>query len=128
MAGWFPGWPGPVFAGGRAILSLPHMPMLPIHPAGQAAAATSPLSGLAAFGVPVAHTPTGHALIQAVGAAEGGIMLPPQIPGMPQMPGPPDELLTGGPLGGGVFRHVPHVAPFNPGNQVRTMQDQHVEG
>ncbi|HYF92575.1 MAG TPA: hypothetical protein VD969_10010 [Symbiobacteriaceae bacterium] len=131
MAGWFPGWPGPVFAHGRSrvpTVSLPRMPGLPLHPGGPDAAASSPLAGLAAYGVPIAHTPAGHSFIQAAGAADGGIMLPPEIPGVPKMPGPPDELVSGGPCGGGLFRPVPHVAPFDPGNQVRTMQNPRPEG
>ncbi|HWI51849.1 MAG TPA: hypothetical protein VNT01_06895 [Symbiobacteriaceae bacterium] len=125
MAGWFPGWPGPIFAGGRPqvpTVSLPALPMLPVHPGGPEAAAASPLNGLAAYGVPVAQTPAGHAFIQAGGTGEGGIMLPPELPGMPRMPGPPDDLFTGGPCGGGLFRPVPPVASFDQGNQVRQIQ------
>lgn len=114
MAGWFPGWPGTPFFGGRPVISLPAAPALPAHPGGPAAAASSPLAGLAAYGVPVGQTKAGHAFIQAGEPGESGLMLPPEIPGMPRMPGPPD--------GGGLFRAVPPVAPFDPGNQVRLLQ------
>lgn len=110
MAGWFP-----------------HMPMLPVHPGGPAAAAVSPLSGLSAYGVPIAQTPTGQMFIQAGGGAEGAFQLPPDLPGMPPMPSPPDELLTGGPCGGGLFRPVPPVSPFDPANQVRQMHNQSIQ-
>lgn len=122
MAGWFPGWPGPVFAGGRTripTVSIPAMPHMPMHPGGPAAAAASPLSGLAAFGIPITQTPGGMLCLQAPPTEEGpAVILPPELPGMPGMPTPPDELMNGGPVGGGLFRAVTPVAPFNPGSQV----------
>lgn len=120
----FPGWPGPVYFGGQTHIGGVSMPMLPAHPAGEVAGAVSPLTGLAAYGVPVAQTPTGRAFIQAGGAAgeSGGIQLPPEIPGMPPMPGPPGELVMGGPHGGGLFQAVPPVMPFDPGRQVPQQQ------
>ena len=122
MAGWFPGWPGPIFAGGRPripTVTLPVMPHLPMHPGGPAAAAASPLSGLAAYGIPIAQTAGGRFCLQAPPTEEGpAVMLPPELPGMPGMPTPPDELMTGGPVGGGLFRAIAPVAPFSPGNQV----------
>jgi len=109
MAGWFPGWPGPIFAGGRPQVPTVSLPALPVFPGNP--------------GVPVAQTQAGHAFIQAGGFGEGGIMLPPELPGMPRMPGPPDDLFTGGPCGGGLFRPVSPVASFDQGNQVHQIKE-----
>jgi hypothetical protein len=150
----FPGWPGPVFSGGRSNIpgvGLPAFPTIPGHPgmpggsmlpggpgtpgmgpgmglgSGPGAApapfaAPSPLAGMAQYGVPVGHTASGQPVIRA--GMNGAIMLPPEIPGMPNMPGPPGGFLAGGPQAGGLFQPMPPVAPFYAGNQVRHLDQR----
>lgn len=121
---WFPGWPGPVNArSGIGHVPAPASPALPVHPGGGSAAAASPLAGLAAYGVPIALDAQGRPVLQA-GAGGMEAMLPPDVPGMPKMPGPPAEFLGGGPGGGGLFRPMAPIAPFNPGNQVHGLHQR----
>ena len=149
MAFAFPGWPGPAFSGGRSNIAgvgLPAFPALPGYPGAPGAAgfgaapgmgmtgapgpgpapgpAASPLAGLAQFGVPVAQTATGQPVIRA--GVNGALMLPPEIPGMPTMPGPPNGFLTGGPQTGGLFQPMLPVAPFDAGNQVRHLEQRRI--
>lgn len=135
MNGFFPGWPGPVFHGRRsqignvAMPGLPALPAVPLHPNGAPAAgpAQPALSGLAAYGVPVTQAPGGQMVVQSI--MDPGQMMPPQVPGMPQMPGPPDWFLNGTSGGsGGLFQPMLPVAPFDPGNQVGQMQQRPYEG
>jgi hypothetical protein len=140
MAFWFPGWPGSVFDGRRGNIpnvglpAFPTMPGSPQTPAGAGlpggagatqaggAAAASPLAGLAQYGVPVGMSPGGRPVIRA--NMNGGVMLPPEIPGMPKMPGPPGGFLGTGQTSGGLFQPIDPVIPFDSGNQVRHYQDQ----
>lgn len=98
--------------------ALPREPHLPAHPGGPAGAGESPLAGLAAYGIPITQGPGGNLILQAGRSGQGGSMLPPEIPGMPKMPGPPAEMM-GGQAGGGLFQPVSPVAPFSAGNVVR---------
>lgn len=130
MAYWFPGYPGPLMTGRNpAVRSVaPPMPPMVYSPeAGPAYASGAPgvAEAMAAYGVPLVQLPTGQIVLQAqTGENGGGMHLPPELPGMPVMPGPPDGLLTGGPQGGGLFQPLPPVAPFNPGNQVARYHQQ----
>jgi hypothetical protein len=88
------------------------------------AAAGGPLAGLQQFGVPVSYTPGGNPMVQANAAQ--GFQMPPDLPGMPRMPGPPDGFFTGGMAGGGgFFQPIAAVAPFDPANQVQQFQQQY---
>lgn len=119
MNQWMPGWPGSLsYGGGSGGASMPALPALPHHPGGPAAAASSPLEGLAAYGVPISIGPGGHPVIRAGAGGTPGIGMPPEIPGMPRIPTPPPGFL-GGPESPGLFRYVPPVYPFNPSNQTQ---------
>ncbi|MDB4897868.1 MAG: hypothetical protein JWN15_4130 [Firmicutes bacterium] len=150
MMAMFPGWPGPILSGGRSNIlgvGLPAFPTIPGHPgmpggpmmpggagtpgmgpgmgpgaAPTPAAAPSPLAGMAQYGVPIAQTASGQPVIRA--GMNGAIMLPPEIPGMPSMPGPPGGFFAGGPQAGGLFQPMPPVAPFYGGNQVRHLEQR----
>ncbi len=82
----------------------------------------TPLSGLAAHGVPVGYSPSGTPMLMAGQA--GQLQMPPDIAGMPKMPGPPEGWLSGDVAGGGLFRPTSGVAPFDPSNLVRQYQQQ----
>ncbi|HYG59377.1 MAG TPA: hypothetical protein VD902_15045, partial [Symbiobacteriaceae bacterium] len=69
------------------------------------------------------QTPSGQPCIMA-GNGGQAFGLPPEIPGMPRFPGPPEGLLGGGPVGGGLYQPIAPVAPFDSGNQVRRYQQQ----
>lgn len=113
MAG-APGFPG----------TAPGLPGTAPSPAAGANAGppASPLAGLAQYGVPVGHTASGQPVVHA--GINGRMMLPPQIPGMPQMPGPPMGFMAGGPQAGGLFQPMLPVAPFDGGNQVRHLEQR----
>jgi hypothetical protein len=117
---FFPGYPGPLDA--RTGLAPVTLPVVPLHPGGQPVGGPSPLSGLAARGVPVGQTPAGQCLLCTNTDGGASFMLPPEIPGMPGMPTPPNGMLYGGPQGGGLFQPMAPVAPFDMGNQVRQYQ------
>jgi hypothetical protein len=127
----YAGWPGPFNRrGGTGGVRLPAHPGhpgypahpgSPAHPGEQAAGGEHPLAGLAAHGVPLGLTASGNPVLRAPNQNEG-FMMPPQIPGMPQMPGPPSGLLTGGPETSGLFYPTAPVAPFDSANQVRKFQ------
>lgn len=82
-----------------------------------------PLSGLAAYGVPVGYTPSGTPMVRA-GQANQALQLPPDLPGMPRMPGPHPGLFGGGIENGGLFRPATPVVPFDFSNQVQRLQEQ----
>lgn len=129
MAYWFPGWPGPLLNGRQAGVrgvTPPAPPMVYSPEAGPAYASGTPgmAEAMAAYGVPLVQLPTGQIVLQAQTGDDGGIHLPPDLPGMPAMPKPPDGLFTGGPQGGGLFQPLSPVTPFNPGNQVSHLQQQ----
>ncbi len=127
----FPGWPGPINLrggvggpGGVAMPAAPALPALPAHPGGQAMAdSPSPVERLAAYGVPVTQGPNGQMILQAGLGRGPESLLPPEIPGMPQMPPPPEGMLSGEPQGGGLFRQAVPVAPFDHRNQVQAWQE-----
>jgi hypothetical protein len=128
MMSMFPGWPGPVFSGGRSNIpgvGLPAFPTIPGHP-GMPGGSMLPggpgISGMAQYGVPIAQTATGQPVIRA--GMNGAVMLPPEIAGMPNMPGPPGGFLGGRPQAGGLFQPMPPVAPFYGGNQVRQLEQR----
>lgn len=50
-------------------------------------------------------------------AYTGSMDMPPEIPGMPRMPGPPPGFMHGAPVGG-LFQPLVPIHPFDPGNQV----------
>lgn len=85
-------------------------------------AAANPLAGLQAYGVPVGVSPTGQPMVRA--GMANGFQVPPELPGMPPIPGPPAGLFDGGMGGGGLFQPVPTVAPFDHGNRVWQLQAQ----
>lgn len=75
---------------------------LPRLPAGfEPAGPATPLSGLAAHGVPVGYGPHGSPVLLA--GQSQGLQLPPNLPGMPRMPGPPRGMFSGGLDRGGLF-------------------------
>lgn len=86
------------------------------------------LAGLQAHGVPVGYTPGGRPMVRAGMAQDQGFNLPPNLPGMPHMPGPPSGMFDGGVGGGGLFRPMAAVAPFDSGNQVRHLKQQRYQG
>lgn len=119
MGSWgaMPGWPGPVFAGRRSLVSPVLPPFMPGQPAGGApgqgpAPGPSPFEGLARAGVPISLTPDGRPVLGMGGAVSpGGFPMPPAIAGMPQIPAPPDWMTAGDPQGGGLFKPLPAVSP-----------------
>lgn len=149
MQNMFPGWPGPINpngpgVGGIAYPANPAVPRGPIYPgpgqqafgqpfgggapgAGQAlpgqSAATGPLAGLAAHGVPVGYNQSGQPVVMA-GMANQGMQSPPNLPGMPHMPGPPSGLFDGGMGAGGLFQNTAPVMPFNANNLVQQLRTQ----
>lgn len=84
----------------------------------------SPWEALARRGVPISCTPDGRPILKS-GGGPGDFMLPPEIPGMPQMPSPPGWFTGGGSPGGGLFQPLEPVAPFDLNSQVRRM---HLQG
>lgn len=142
--GSFPGYPGPVDPkrglGGVAYPAMPSMPIrphYPVTPGGQPSSfpmhgtpanpmgmpvAAGPLAGLQAYGVPVGYTPAGWPMLQTAMANAAGFQLPPNVPGMPQIPGPPEGLFNGGMGAGALFQPVAPVTPFDQGDQVRQLQ------
>jgi hypothetical protein len=129
MMGGFPGWPGPAYSGTRARIpqvalpAMPAFPSVPGQPNGQQAGTQSPLQGLAAYGVPVGQTAAGQRVLTA-GGMDLTQFMPPEIAGMPRMPTPPDWMSGGTSPGGGLFRPIAGVEPFDPSNRVR----QHRQG
>lgn len=112
----FPGYPGPVNPrqrGGIGQVATPALPATPLHPGGQQVGGPHPLAGLASYGVPIGLSPTGQPIIQT-GMGPG--MAPPEFAGMPMMPSPAP--------GGGLFQPMTPVAPFDHGNQVRSLHQQ----
>jgi hypothetical protein len=83
----------------------------------------SPLAGLAAYGVPVGHNQAGQPVLQT-GGGDVRQFLPPEIPGMPRMPGPPDWLSTGQIPGSGLFQPINSIQPFDSRNLVSHYQQQ----
>lgn len=112
----FPGYPGPVNP--RMGLADVALPTLPSHPGGIGMAGASPLEGVAAYGVPVARTAAGRPVL-ACGVHPAASMQPPEVQGMPAMPPFPEPG-----FGGGLFQPIAPVEPFDPGNQVRQLQQQ----
>lgn len=108
----FPGYPGPINPRQRGMgqVPMPALPAVPFHPGGQPVGGPHPLAGLAAYGVPIRLSPTGQPVIQTGTSPD---MAPPEIAGMPRMPGP---------AGGGLFQPMMPVTPFDHGNQVRGLQ------
>jgi hypothetical protein len=107
--------------GGRSLIAPVALPSHPGAAPGAGGPQAHPLSGLAAYGVPIHQTAHGSAVVQG-GMAGSGFAMPPNVPGMPQMPGPPDGLFSGGVPGGGLFQPMRPAAGFDPTNQVSQLQ------
>jgi len=103
----FPGWPGPIYPNRRPGIPDVALPALPAYPSNGApmAAGAPPLAGMAAYGVPIVYSPDGRPVLRS-GTPGGSLNMPPDLPGMPRMPPPPDQLFTG-PQTSGLFQPVP---------------------
>lgn len=110
----FPGYPGPIMVGNRTGIA----PVMPPAVAGLPQAGGGGLPNTT--GLPdhlVRFMENARAGRIAPPQGGGGMAFPPDIPGMPKMPGPPPGML-GGALGGGLFQPLPPVRPFDSANQV----------
>gem|GEM_PF-4588343 len=98
--------PAPLHPVLPAYPALPGRPVTPGTFPGSGApgvAANSPLVGLTAYGVPVGYAPSGTPRL--VTGQPDQWQSPPDLPGMPQMPGPPDWIFTG---------QMPSLTPDQP--------------